>query len=97
MLRNDLIGKRLLLIKIGYNIEQYIDELNDYTNIKNKKLVCIDLGKLDILYYVDNHNKDANEFRYRQDSRRKECKIKKYAKIIFDSDIKICINFFISA
>jgi len=84
MLRNDLIGKRLPLTKNGSNIEQYIDELTDYTNIKNKKIVCIDPGKSDILYCVDNDNKDANEFRYTQDSRRKECKIKKYAKIILE-------------
>ena len=31
---------------------------------------------------VDDDNKDANEFRYTQNSRRKECKIKKYQKII---------------
>jgi hypothetical protein len=84
MLRNDLIGKRLPITKIGSNAEQYIDELSDYTNIKNKKIVCIDPGTSDILYCVDNDNKDANEFRYTQDSRRKECKIKKYAKIILE-------------
>jgi len=84
MLINDLIGKRVPITKIGSNAEQYIDELSDYTNIKNKKIVCIDPGKSDILYCVDNDNKDANEFRYTQDSRRKECKIKKYAKIILE-------------
>lgn len=84
MLRNDLIGKRIPSAKVGSNTEQYIDELSEYTNIKNKKLVCIDPGKSDILYCVDNDNKDANEFRYTQDSRRKECKIKKYAKIILE-------------
>ena len=84
MLRNDLIGKRLPLTKVSVNTEQYIDELTDYTNIKNKKIVCIDPGKSDILYCVDNDTKDANEFRYTQDSRRKECKIKKYAKIILE-------------
>jgi hypothetical protein len=84
MLRNDLIGKRIPNIKIGSNSEQYIDELSDYTNIKNKKIVCIDPGKTDILYCVDDDNKEANEFRYTQDSRRKECKIKKYAKIILE-------------
>ena len=84
MLRNDLIGKRLLDIKIGSNAEEYIDELTDYTNVKNKKIVCIDPGVGDILYCVDDDNKDANEFRYTQDSRRKECKIKKYAKIILE-------------
>lgn len=82
MLRNDLIGKRIPSAKVGSNIEQYIDELSDYSDIKNKKIVAIDPGKTDILYCVDNGNKTANEFRYTQDSRRKECKIKKYAKII---------------
>ena len=84
MLRNDLIGKRIPNIKNGSNTEQYIDELSDYTNIKNKKIVAIDPNKADLLYCVDNDNKDANEFRYTQDSRRKECKIKKYAKIILE-------------
>ena len=84
MLRNDLIGKRIPNIKVGSNPEEYIDELTDYTNIKNKKIVAYDPGLSDILYCVDNDNKDANEFRYTQDSRRKECKIKKYAKIILE-------------
>jgi len=84
MLRNDLIGKRIPNIKVDSNTEQYIDELSDYTNIKNKKIVAIDPNKADILYCVDDDNKDANEFRYTQDSRRKECKIKKYAKIILE-------------
>ena len=84
MLRNDLIGKRIPNIKVGSNTEQYIDELSDYTNIKNKKIVAYDPGKSDIIYCVDDDSKDANEFRYTQDSRRKECKIKKYAKIILE-------------
>jgi hypothetical protein len=84
MLRNDLIGKRIPNIKVSLNSEQYIDELNDYTNIKNKKIVAIDPNKADLIYCVDNDNKEANEFRYTQDSRRKECKIKKYAKIILE-------------
>jgi hypothetical protein len=84
MLRNDLIGKRIPNIKVGSNTEQYIDELTDYTNIKNKKIVAIDPNKADLIYCVDNDNKEANEFRYTQDSRRKECKIKKYAKIILE-------------
>ncbi len=84
MLRNDLIGKRIPNIKVGSNTEQYIDELSDYTNIKNKKIIAYDPGKLDLIYCVDDDSKDANEFRYTQDSRRKECKIKKYAKIILE-------------
>ena len=84
MLRNDLIGKRIPSAKVGLHTEQYIDELTDYTNIKNKKIVAYDPGLSDILYCVDSDNKEANEFRYTQDSRRKECKIKKYSKIILE-------------
>lgn len=84
LLRNDMIGKRIPNIKICSNTEQYIDELSDYTNIKNKKIVAYDPNLSDLIYCVDNDNKDANEFRYTQDSRRKECKIKKYAKIILE-------------
>ncbi len=82
MLRNDMIGKRIPNAKISLNTEQYIDELKDYSTIKNKKIVAIDPGMSDIIYCVDNDCKDANEFRYTQDSRRKECKIKKYSKLI---------------
>lgn len=82
-IRNDLIGKRIPSNKIGTS-EQYIDELADYSDLKNKKIVAIDPGKSDLLYCVDSDDKNANEFRYTQDSRRKECKIKKYAKIILE-------------
>ena len=56
------------------NNEKYIDELDDYTKLQNKKIVAIDPGKCDILYCVDGYNKDATTFRYTQDSRRKETK-----------------------
>ena len=78
------VMKRIPNIKVGSNTEQYIDELSDYTDIKNKKIVAYDPGLSDILYCVDSDNKDANKYRYTQDSRRKECKIKKYAKIILE-------------
>ena len=51
MLRNDLIGKRIPNIKIGSNTEQYIDELSDYTNIKNIKIVAIDPNK--VIKFID--------------------------------------------
>lgn len=82
-LRNDLIGKRVPMKKTK-NTEKYIDELKDYTDIKNKKIVAIDPGKSDLIYCVDGDNKEANTFRYSQDSRRKETKAAKYAKIILD-------------
>jgi len=84
LLRNDMIGKRIPNMKIKTNKEQYIDELEDYTNLKNKKIVAYDPNLSDLIYCVDDDTKNSNEFRYTQDSRRKECKIKKYAKIILE-------------
>ena len=47
-----------------------------------KVSICKNIPPLQIFIYI--YSKDANEFRYTQDSRRKECKIKKYAKIILE-------------
>jgi transposase len=82
-LRNDMIGKRIPNKKI-LNSEEYIDELKDYNNIKNKKLIGIDPGKEDLVFCVDGASKDANTFRYSQNSRRKETKLKKYSNIILE-------------
>ena len=46
------------------------------------KIVAIDPGKCDLIYCVDNSNKEANKFRYSQNQRRKETKMKKYNNII---------------
>ena len=81
LLRKDLIGKKLPIMKKGLSIEIYIDELTDYTQLQNKKIVAIDPGKCDLIYCVDADNKEANKFRYSQDQRRKETKKKKYSKI----------------
>ena len=81
LLRKDLIGKRLQMMKKGLSCEKYIDELTDYTQLQNKKIVSIDPGICDLIYCVDNDNKNANKFRYSQDQRRKETKKKKYSKI----------------
>ena len=81
LLRKNLIGKKLPMMKKGLSCETYIDELIDYTQIQNKKIVGIDPGLCDLIYCVDNDNKDANKFRYSQDQRRKETKKKKYSKI----------------
>lgn len=79
--RNDLVGKRVPNNKYTMS-EEYIDELTDYTELKNKNIVGVDVGCSDLLFCVNGDNKDANKFRYTQNSRRKECKIKKYQKII---------------
>jgi len=81
LLRKDLIGKKLPMMKKGINNEEYIDELKDYSQLQNKKIVGIDPGKCDLIYCVDNDNKEASIFRYSQDQRRKETKKKKYSKI----------------
>jgi hypothetical protein len=81
LLRKDLIGKKLPMMKKGLSTETYIDELTDYRQLQNKKIVAIDPGKCDLIYCVDDDNKEANTFRYSQDQRRKETKKKKFSKI----------------
>jgi hypothetical protein len=81
-LRADLVGKKLPMMKKGISRELYIDELDDYSALRDKTIVGIDPGKDDLIYCVDNASKDANVFRYSQDQRRKETKMKKYNNII---------------
>ena len=81
-LRADLVGKKLPMMKNGISRELYIDELDDYSTLQNKTIVGIDPGKDDLIYCVDNASTDANVFRYSQDQRRKETKMKKYNNII---------------
>jgi hypothetical protein len=84
LLRKDLIGKKLPMMKKGLSTETYIDELTDYTQSQNRKIVAIDPGLCDLIYCVDADNKQANKFRYSQDQRRKETKKKKYSKILLE-------------
>ena len=81
-IRDDLVGKRLPNAKKCASKELYIDELTDYSALQNKKIIGIDPGKEDLIYCVDDASKDANVFRYSQDQRRKETKMKKYNNII---------------
>ena len=55
LLRKDLVGKKLPMMKKGLSTEIYIDELNDYSQIQNKKIVAIDPGKCDLIYCVDDY------------------------------------------
>jgi hypothetical protein len=84
LIRDDLIDKFSKPKNTSISKELYINELCDYTPLQNKKIVAIDPGKCDIIYCVDGCCKDATTFRYTQDSRRKECKIKKYNKLILE-------------
>ena len=81
-LRDDLVGKKLPMMKKGISKELYIDELDNYSILQHKKVIGIDPGKSDLIYCVDDASKDANVFRYSQDQRRKETKMKKYNNII---------------
>ena len=82
LLRKDLVGKKIPMMKTKLSRELYIDELDDYTELQNKKIVGIDPGKEDLIYCVDGASKEANHFRYSQNQRRKETKMKKYNNII---------------
>jgi hypothetical protein len=82
LLRDDLVGKKLPMMKKGISKELYIDELDDYSTLRDKKIVGVDPGKEDLIYCVDDYSKDANVFRYSQNQRRKETKMKKYNNII---------------
>jgi hypothetical protein len=81
-LRKDLVGNKIPNIKKNASKELYIDELANYSDLQNKKIVAIDPGKNDLIYCVDGASKDANIFRYSQNQRRKETKLKKYNNII---------------
>jgi hypothetical protein len=68
--------------------EKYIDELGEeeYEALQEKKIVGIDPGLNDLLYCVDNDQKDEiHKFRYSQDQRRKETKQKKYRNLLLQS------------
>ena len=82
LLRKDLVGNKIPNAKKNISKEQYIDELKDYTALQTKKIVGIDPGKDDLIYCVDGASKDANVFRYSQNQRRKETKMKKYNNIV---------------
>ena len=81
LIRKDLVGKKLPMMKKKSNHEIYIDEITDTTSLQTKKIVGIDAGKCDLIYCVDDASKEANVFRYSQDQRRKETKMKKYTNI----------------
>ena len=82
LIRNDMIGKRIPKKKVS-QCEKYIDELDekDYEKLKNKKIVACDPNMGDLLYCIDGTKKTRNHFRYTQDQRRKETKLKKYRNI----------------
>ena len=83
LLRKDKVGKKVHTSK-NISREKYIDELDDYSNLKSKKIVAIDPNLSDLLYCVDSDKRDRNFYRYTQNQRRKETKLKKYQNIILE-------------
>ena len=85
LIRKDRVGKNVKQpkAKIGGG-EKYIDEITDEEReeIENLKQVAIDPNMGDLLYCVDSDQKNQTKFRYTQDTRRKETKVKKYRKIL---------------
>ena len=81
--RNDLVGKTIRQ-KTNNSREEYIDELKNYTELQDKNIVAIDPNMSDLLYCVDSDRQNRNFFRYTQNQRRKELKIKKYRDIILN-------------
>lgn len=53
LIRDDLIDKFSKPKNTSISKELYIDELDYYTPLQNKKIVAIDPGKCDIIYCVD--------------------------------------------
>jgi transposase len=83
-IKENFYGKQVPSFKPkNCNSEKYIDELNyeDYDRIIEKKIIAIDPNKGDLLYCIDDTSKERNFYRYTQDQRRKETKMKKYQKI----------------
>jgi len=78
--RKDMAGKRFKP-KLFPEQEKYIDEI-DPEILNDKKIAAIDPNKGDLIHCSTlNEEGERIGFRYTQDQRRKETKMKKYAKI----------------
>ena len=78
--------------KLVVKTEQYVDELNtaEKTDLKQKSVVGIDPNMSDLLYCV---NEDASKrYRYTQNQRRQETKMKKYQQIILNEKNNIKVD-----
>lgn len=82
LIRKDLAGKRAPKKKVAVVREEYIDDISDHKaeGFKHNMVVGIDPNMSDLLYCA---NEDASKrFRYTQNQRRQELKIKKYRHIM---------------
>lgn len=81
LIRRDMVGKKPRVSKKDpLKQEAYIDDLEDYTHLKDKTIVGIDPNMSDLLYCVTGDT--MKTFRYTQNQRRKETKHKKYRDLL---------------
>jgi len=73
------LSKKTINIKQEENID-YIEKVN-IDDIKNKKIVCADPGMSDLIYCGSYQKNKLITFRYTQNQRRLETRMKKYSKI----------------
>ena len=85
LIRKDMVGRTVKTPKPNKEgDEKYIDELTEeeLTLIKDKKVVAIDPNMSDLIFCVDSDQKNQTQFRYSQNQRRKETKVKRYRNIL---------------
>ena len=83
LIRKDLIGQTFRPTSNRIECEEkYIDNLHDYSSLRGKNIVAIDPNLSDLLYCVNSDIKDQAKFRYTQNTRRKETKVKKYRQYL---------------
>ena len=86
-IRNDVNGepmkKKPSNLTKEDDMTEYIEKVKWTEEMKNKKIVCADPGMSDLLYF-GSKDKDGNleTFRYTQNQRRLETRVKKYSKIM---------------
>jgi Putative transposase DNA-binding domain len=92
LIRRDLAGRRAPKKKFEVKREQYIDDLREDERqvFKDRSIVGIDPNMADLLYCA---NEDATkQYRYTQNQRRQETKIKKYREIVQKEKKRILVE-----
>jgi transposase len=89
LIKKELQGRSIFRFKPKKtpSTEKYIDELegHEYTTLQEKKVVGVDPGLNDLIYCVNDDQKDTiSKFRYSQNQRRQETKSKKYRDLILE-------------
>ena len=88
LIQKEYLGKKIRHMKPpkNHHSELYIDQLSKdkLESLSSHQIIGIDPGKIDLIYATDGNMKNdkrIRKFRYSQNQRRKELKIKKYRDI----------------